>query len=439
MNRVATGRSRLRSLPSGPVDRRFAVRRLYRRIMKITQLIWRILSFPIRAILAVRRAMTGASVTLLLVGIVSANIIWGYPWIGIFSACISLFLVGFVLNRWSLPRLESEFLLPRSAVAGSTFQAQTILTNPSRLPALELQVRLKPRRKLAGDTAVRFETELSGGIVPMIHPGQRIRLNTSLVCHSRGLHRLPDVSVTTWFPFYLFRHTSRVKTNAQIAITPRLLTADDDAINGGLLDSLGNWTRKLLSGDAMDYTGSREYEPGMPVRRWDFASWARLGQPIIREFQSPSVRTITLIVDTATDSMDEHNPGDPNPLLERVLSLAATAIDRVCRNPIQVRMFVTGQDPVDQSSVGTERESLLIRLAMARSEAVEIANQKIDQWCNRLDQSPVLILTSRSNPLGKNNVPTSISILRIDLSETSESIAFGTRMGHERIQGVSAT
>lgn len=419
MNMTAVGRGDgQQPLRQRSSYRRNRMRPLLLRAKQICRLFWRTLILPIRIFLAVRRGMTAASVTLLLVGIVSANIIWGYPWIGVFSACFSLFFIGFVLNRWALPSLESDFLLPRSAVAGSSFQARTILTNPSRIPAMELEVRLnKPRqrrRPRATDSIVEFESEVPHGIVPMIQPGQRVELNTSLICQSRGLHRLPDVLVTTWFPFHLFRHTTRVRTSANIAITPRLLSADDDATTGGLLDSLGNWTRKLLSGDAMDYTGSREYEPGMPVRQWDFASWARLGRPIVREFQSPSVRTISLIVDTAVDATGESRGDQTDARLEKVLSTAATAIECICRNPIQLRLFVTGQDQSDERNVGFERETLLIRLAIAQRETTIVADEMIGRWCDHLNQSPVLLLTSRKNPLGSFPVPSSVSILRID-------------------------
>ncbi len=75
-----------------------------------------------------------------------------------------------------------------------------------------------------------------------------------------------------------------------------------------MLDAFGGWSHKLLSGDALDYTGSREYQVGMPVRRWDFTSWARLGRPIVREFQSPSIQLVTLIVDTSREHRHRRRP-----------------------------------------------------------------------------------------------------------------------------------
>ncbi len=380
--------------------------------IKIVRLLWLTVIFPVRSFLAVRRALTPASVTLLLIGIVSTNIIWGYPWIGVFSACVSLFIVGFLLNRWSLPNLESDYVVPRSAVAGTPFQAKMILSNPGRFPALELDVATKLVNRDQSKRLNPFEVRFSGRSIPMIQPGGRDSLNANLLCQTRGIHQLPDVLVTSWFPFHLFKYTRRVETSASIPITPKLLTTDDDMAANGMLDSLGNWTRKLLSGDALDYTGSREYVSGMPVRRWDFLAWARIGQPIIREYQSPSVRTVAFIVDTATESNLAGGREQSTVLLERVLSLAATAVEHICRQPIQIRLFVTGHDDSIHAESRTDRESLLIRLAAANPEKIDRACRAITEICELNDRLPVLIITSRIRPMGDGTVPATVSILR---------------------------
>lgn len=383
---------------------------------KVARLVWRITSFPIRLLLAVRQSLTPASVTLLLIGIVSTNIIWGYPWIGIFAACVTMFVVGIALNRWSLPNLETDFVLPRSAVAGTPFQSKLILANSSWFPALELDVASEAKRPLPGMHGGQFVMHIEARSILTIDPGKRCLLNATLLCQTRGIQRLPEIAVTTWFPFHLFKYTRQVSTSASIPITPRLLTNEDDLTVSGMLDSLGHWTRKVLSGDAMDYTGSREYVPGMPVRRWDFLSWARLGQPIIREYQSPSVRTIHLIVDTATDPKQAGNSRQAKQSLETVLSYTATAVEYICRQPIQIRLFVTGHEDSIQAESRTDRESLLIQLAAASPESAERASQSMIEICNQNDRTPVLLFTGRTNPFGDFSVPPSVTIFCSDLN-----------------------
>ena len=51
-------------------------------------------------------------------------------------------------------------------------------------------------------------------------------------------------------------------------------------------------------GESPEYIGNREYVPGEPVRRIDFRSWARLGKPVVREFQEEYYCRIALVLDT---------------------------------------------------------------------------------------------------------------------------------------------
>jgi len=90
-------------------------RRLGATMALLTRIAKIVLGSPLGLWRRLRGAMTPSSVTLLVFGIVSVNIIWGYPWIGIFSACASLRVVGRILNRWMLPQLKLELLPePRS-------------------------------------------------------------------------------------------------------------------------------------------------------------------------------------------------------------------------------------------------------------------------------------------------------------------------------------
>ena len=62
-----------------------------------------------------------------------------------------------------------------------------------------------------------------------------------------------------------------------------------------------------------EYIGSREYQPGMQVRRRDFASLARTGKPTLREFSEGEELKVALISDTFRLRGEDL-------LLERILS-----------------------------------------------------------------------------------------------------------------------
>jgi uncharacterized protein (DUF58 family) len=202
------------------------------------------------------------------------------------------------------------------------------------------------------------------------------------------------------------------------------MISDDDAVARGLLDAFGGWSHKLLFGDALDYTGSREYQVGMPVRRWDFASWARLGRPIIREFQSPSVQLVTLIVDTACDNPTRARHDSQNPLLERVLSLAATAVLSLTQRLVRVRLCLTSEET--QVHAGTmplltpsDCESMLIRLAGAQPVGTELANIRLSEVMDQIGRSPTLIITARTDVSLPHGLPMGVTVLRVDPADVN--------------------
>jgi len=251
--------------------------------------------------------------------------------------------------------------------------------------------------------------------VSLIQVGHRIHRSSSVRFDHRGVQPLPDLRVTSMFPFHLFRSTQRYESGTTIAVTPKLLSGEEDDLARTLLDALGNWSHRLLAGDALDYTGSREYEVGMAVRRWDFSSWARLGRPIVREFQSPTIQMVTLVIDTAVDS------GDDSEKIERVLSLAATAVTELTRKSVRVGMYVTQVEDADLqvSDPGLspgDTESLLIRLADAKSVEAEESDRQIHRVVEQMRHTPMLVLTARSEVMIDVKA-TALSLLRIDPPE----------------------
>ena len=101
------------------------------RFIRLIRRLFQIVTAPVRAFQAVRHAMTPASVSLLLLGIVTLNIIWGFPWTGMFSACVGMFVAGCLIHFGTRPLLACSFSLPSSSPAGQSFPV-TIHANTSR-------------------------------------------------------------------------------------------------------------------------------------------------------------------------------------------------------------------------------------------------------------------------------------------------------------------
>ena len=403
---------------SPSLDKPGWVKRMLHGVCKIT-------FAPFRAFMAVRRAMTPASVSALLFGIVTLNIIWGFPWTGLFSACVGMFTAGCLIHFLTRPSLDTSFSLPNSAAREQPFQVTIHAKNQSLLPALDFGLAfakpILPKKRWINrkpQSPVSYSVKQSVQQHLFLSPGDSAALDVNLTYHRRGIHTLPDTIVSGSFPFHLFESQVAIPSVATIAITPTPLTGDDDHAKG-LLNNLGGWSHKLLSGDQLDYTGSREYEPGMPVRRWDFPSWARLGVPIVREFQSPSVPQVFLIIDTALSEHAERDSNGEYPAFEQMLSLTTTAIHDLAKQTVKIQFFLTDSGNQLEESSGiyltdTDAESMLIQLAAAAPVDAAQANHQISTAMELAGRSPVLLLTTRNLPEIKPTGYQNCTVIRTD-------------------------
>lgn len=374
-----------------------------------------------------RRSLTVTSVTLMLLSIVTLNIVWGYPWVGMFAACLSLAAVGWTANQLFRPVIRVDIQLPLSVPAGRPFQAKMHLTNRRRVPAMDLRVgfdlvgygtrRAGSPRWLRRDNepAVRVSAPHSLGL---LRSRSRDERTTTMCFEHRGIHPLPDVVVESFFPFYLFRVVQQIPSATSLAVTPRPLAATDAPMARTMVKTVDDFSAQYLAGESLEYSGSREYEAGVAVRRWDFRSWARLGKPIVREFQSPALQSVWLLVDTGTDAQPTSHRE-----LERVLSCAAAVIPQWLERRVRLRMYVTSELPAEEgadtaSGASTDGEALLIRLAEAQAVDSVSANQRLLQQLRLTAQKPVLLLTSRDR-LPENIAGAShCRVVRVDPAET---------------------
>ena len=132
-------------------------------------------------------------------------------------------------------------------------------------------------------------------------------------------------------------------------------------------------------GDSWEYLGSREYQVGMPVRRWDYGAWARLGKPVVREFEEHSRSRACVLVDTAVlpeersssarraASRDATAPHSATPQwrLETALSLAAAVANGLAETGWRIDAVATESCHVDAAVHEVDVPRWMLRLGAA--------------------------------------------------------------------------
>lgn len=277
------------------------------------------------------------------------------------SHVIWLLIVGFGAGFLFRPRLKVESVSRPVAFSRQDFEFQLIVTNVGRFGAYDLQFDLElPPKGLWSDGLTKS--------VGSISPGQSTKISYTLTPTQRGVFEIKRLTVASLFPLSLFRFLASHRLEQTVYVAPSY-TEHTDVV----ADIVGQVAQSEFAGIAqrnslLEYIGSREYRPGVPVRRWDFSSWARLGIPSVREFSEGSDGMVIIVVDTTrrTKAIDQS--------LESALSTSAGILMQ-CAQRKQSTMLISVAKEIEFGRVLTGEEQCeesLMRLAAIEGERASI-------------------------------------------------------------------
>ncbi|MFW6170325.1 MAG: DUF58 domain-containing protein [Planctomycetota bacterium] len=297
----------------------------------------------------------------------------------VFIASSMVLLVAAATSFLFRPRLSVRASCPSNWMCGESRVVPVRITNRSRCPAYQLQLDMLP-------TPGVWEVTDGGTFITVLKPGETITVPVRVKARRRGQFQLPELLAKTSFPLNVRIRCKAFAVRREALILPfyRELRSFD------LLRFVPNLVQgrdvALQSvGVRGEYVGSREYQPGLPVRKWDYASWARLGRPVVREFSEPRYPSVAVIVDTFFPSR-RHEGGELVPELEATLSLAAAITEALIARSCRISMLAIGNDYLTSDCrVSAENHVVMLeRLALGKPSPLD----GLKQLAGRLEQPP---------------------------------------------------
>ena len=208
-----------------------------------------------------------------------------------------------------------------------------------------LQVRNRSRLRPVFDLTIGFfslpatlHEESRTHVLRYISRGGQETFPVTVRPQRRGLYSLPKLMAYTTFPFNLFRIGWPVRKMDALLVLPDFHPLQAVNVPPGQTYQPGGVAMTANLGASPEYVGNREYIPGEPVRRLDFRSWARLGKPVVREYQEEYYCRVALIQDTWTDSTTNEA------MLEASVSLSAAISDALSSGEYLIDLFATGPE-----------------------------------------------------------------------------------------------
>jgi uncharacterized protein (DUF58 family) len=247
-----------------------------------------------------------------------------------------------IAGAWSVvrpPRLGVRRVLPRFATAGEPVAYRVVIENRTATPQrglVLLENLADPRpsfdefvrarepgeeRRNWFDRTVgypRWEwlvTRNQGAAVPEpplppLPPGDAGELRVEIRPRRRGRLDFTGVTIARPDPFGLVNALVTVPLPQSLPVLPKRYALPDLALPGTRKYQPGGVALASSVGDSEEFVALRDYRPGDPMRRIHWKSLARIGRPVVKEYQDEFFVRHALVLDTfaelpASDAFEE--------------------------------------------------------------------------------------------------------------------------------------
>ena len=231
-------------------------------------------------------------------------------------------------------RVEVRRSLPRFATAGEELSYRIAVRNAGAKPLADVEVRerfadprpsfpefQRGRDPLAATRnwvdrkggyfrwrhllEARLPRRAEGGALTLLPPGHSQEVRASLVPRRRGVLAFAGVELVRPDVFGLAFGRARVPLADRLIVLPRRYRLPQVLLPAQRQLQPGGHALASSVGDSEEFLALREYRPGDSPRRIHWKSFARTGEPVVKEFETEYFERHALVLDTesAPDSV----------------------------------------------------------------------------------------------------------------------------------------
>jgi uncharacterized protein (DUF58 family) len=258
----------------------------------------------------------------------------------LFALAAAPWLVAGALALRRRPRVALEAAVPARVTAGRPAPVRVSVTTTGARPSGPLVV----GSRAGGSAGIRFQPD---DLFLSCTPGQAGAGLLEVAAPERGRFTLPALGVGRTDPLGLLA-TSRVSRPGQVVLAyPRFFEMPDLTLAAGRRYQPGGIPLASSTGDATEFVGTRDYREGDPLRRIHWRSWARRGQPVVKEYHEEYFSRVALVLDTY---LPRRARREDRRAFEAAISLTASIADRLSRSEEVVDVLAAGPDVYEVSA-----------------------------------------------------------------------------------------
>ena len=203
------------------------------------------------------------------------------------------------------------------------------------------------------------QANLKEADIPPLPANGGAEANVEILPLRRGILRFAGVTIARPDPLGIFRSFIRIAAPQTVLILPRRYPLPAIALPGALRYQEGGVALAANVGRSEEFVALRDYRHGDPLRHIHWRSWAKVGRPIVKEFEDEFFVRHALVLDTFDD--------EPNSeVLEEAVSVAASfACTILTQESLLDLLFVGNQSYCFTSGRGLARADQMLEILAA--------------------------------------------------------------------------
>jgi len=269
---------------------------------------------------------------MMLIGFNSRFFLMGFAVLAWMAACVA---VGY----FQCPRVSVEAQMPLRVECGSTFETRYRVSNVGRRTARSLSV---DTLIYSGVTHLRLRSAALGTLAA----GESETVTGGGWAWVRGVFALPALRWDSDYPCCFWRWGRTDYAERTLFVYPRYARLESLDLPLGHRNRNELSSASQLSREAFEFHGCREFRDGDALRHVHPRSSARLGVPVVKEFQTEGRSRTAVLVDTRGRMMfggvREHLLKDDP--VEAALSLTASIVDALSVTDRVLELLVAGPE-----------------------------------------------------------------------------------------------
>lgn len=282
----------------------------------------------------------------------------------IFALAAALMLVAFIGVWLQRGRYAVTRHLPRVVTAGEAFNYRVTVQNLSRGPRDGLALIDDPAdaRPSLIEMRARMRFPVYRAWKRLMHERQPCQLDEAMLAplapqaiteavvtgwaHRRGVQHFESVTVARADPLGIARALTVLPATGNVLVLPRRYAMPPIALSGSRRYQPGGVAQAASVGDSEEFVGLRDYRPGDPLSRIHWKSFARAGEPVVREYQDEYFERHALILDTFADDARATSPAGAafDRAFEEAVSIAASLACTVSTQECLLDLVFVGEE-----------------------------------------------------------------------------------------------